>query len=257
MSRRLALLFITVLVLSSLVMVRSISAQSIPKPSVPEFTVEYTDNSYDVPPTYGVDQYTGEKVVTEYGYHVDNRTIEFTITSQPFTPYEDANGNNITLYYYFRYKGPYGDDWSYYPDSSHTYGYYVGLFPDTSASNSEYTIIGVNLPTLEIPIDSEVEFQVQAIMGYVEKGQSISRFAGGYMGFTGERSDWSNTQTLEIGEIQTPTPSPAATLTPTLSPTISPSPLPNPYEIPIAGVAFIVIVFAAGLGLLIYLIKRK
>ena len=198
MSKLTTLLLIAVLALSSLVMVGSVTAQSITKPSVPEFTVKYVDNSYDVPPTYGVDQYTGEKVVTEGGYHVDNRTVEFTIKNQPFNPYVDASGNNISLYYYFRYKGPYGDDWSYYPDTSHTYGYYVGLFPDTSASNSEYTVIGVNFPTLEIPIDSEVEFQVQSIMGYVDKGSSISMFAGGYMGFTGERSGWSETQTIII-----------------------------------------------------------
>ena len=248
MSKLTTLLLIAVLALSSLVMVGSVTAQSITKPSVPEFTVKYVDNSYDVPPTYGVDQYTGEKVVTEGGYHVDNRTVEFTIKNQPFNPYVDASGNNISLYYYFRYKGPYGDDWSYYPDSSHTYGPYSGgPFPDTSTSNSEYTIIGINLPTLGIPTDSQVEFQVQAIMGYVE-GHSTGMLAGSYMGFTGERSDWSNTQTITIGEIQTQTPVPTSTP--------YNEPQPSDQQV-ILGLAITVAVLAACIGLLIYFIKRK
>jgi hypothetical protein len=38
---------------------------SILKPSVPEFAVKYVGYSYDVPPTYGIDQYTGEPVITK------------------------------------------------------------------------------------------------------------------------------------------------------------------------------------------------
>lgn len=48
------------LVLASAMRFGTVQA-SISKPSVPEFTVKYVDNSYDVPPTYGIDQYTGEK----------------------------------------------------------------------------------------------------------------------------------------------------------------------------------------------------
>jgi len=54
-----------------------------------------------------------------------------------------------------------------------------------------------------------------------------------------------------------PTPTPTATPTPTPMPTTTPTPLPKPYEILIVGVAFIAIVFLAGLGFLIYLMKRK
>jgi hypothetical protein len=80
---------------------------SIPKPSVPEFTIEYIDKSYDVQPTYGINQYTGQNVTTVAGYHVDKRTVEFTIKNQPFTTYRDSNGNNISLYCNFRFKGRY------------------------------------------------------------------------------------------------------------------------------------------------------
>jgi hypothetical protein len=237
-------------------------AQSIAKPSVPEFTLKFVDNSYDVPPTYGIDQYTGEKVITSPGYHIDNRTVEFTIKNQPFTPHADASGNDISLYYNFRFKGPYGDNWAYYPYTGRLYGQYTGFFPDTSASKSDYTVISVSLRSLNSPdsptkisTGSNVEFQVQAIIGYIEVNHT-GLSAGNFYNFTGERSDWSNSQTIFISESQTPTPSPATTPTS--------SPLPTPFsgtglseqEI-IIGVAIVAIVIGAGLGFLIYLIKRK
>ena len=93
MRKRATLLLIGVLVLSSLVMVETAFAQSIPTPSVPEFTVKYVDNSYDVPPTYGTDQYTGQTIIIQDGYHVDNRSIQFIIKNQPFAPYADSLPN--------------------------------------------------------------------------------------------------------------------------------------------------------------------
>jgi len=250
LSAFLTVILIGGLVLASAMLFGIVHAQL----SVPEFTLKYIDKSYDVPPTYGIDQYTGEKVITNPGYHVDNRTVEFTIKNQPFTPYTDASGNEISLYYNFRFKGPYGDDWSYYPNTDRSYGLYTGFFPDTSASKSDYTVITVPLHALtsypegtKISTGSNVEFQVQAIIGYIEVNHT-GMLAGNFYGFTGERSDWSNTQTILIGESQTPTPSPATT----------------PYsgtdlteqEI-IIGVAIVAVVIGAGLGLLIYLIKRK
>ena len=69
---------------------------SIPKPSVPEFTLKYVDNSYDVPPktTTSTDPYTNEITTTTIpGYHVENRTVEAVIK------------NNVgASYYNFRIK---------------------------------------------------------------------------------------------------------------------------------------------------------
>lgn len=225
----------------SLIMVRPASAQSIPTPSVPEFTIKYVDNSYDIPPTYGVDQYTGQNIIIKAGQHVDSRTIEFTIKNQSFKPYSDTNGNHITLYYDFRFKGAYGNDWSYYPDTSHTYGRYTGFFPDTSASNSDYTVIMISLPTLtsypagtpEIPTGAKVDFQVQAIMGNISI-ESTGMVAGGFYGFTGERSDWSNTQTITITNGATSTIiSASASSNPTPSPITTSTTTPNIPELPI------------------------
>jgi len=58
---------VVVLAMFSQLMVTTVYAQSIPKPSAPEFTVKYVDNSYDLPPTYGIDEYTGQNVTKDQG----------------------------------------------------------------------------------------------------------------------------------------------------------------------------------------------
>ena len=117
----------------------SADANETSSPSVPEFTLKYVDYSYDVPPTYGIDQFSGEQIVTKEGYHVDERTIEFTIKNQAFTPHEDADGNNIILYYNIRFKGPYGTEWLDYPDRSHTWGGFPRFFFQTLQLQTQIT----------------------------------------------------------------------------------------------------------------------
>lgn len=180
MKKRAALLLATVLALSDLVMAQSAFAQQIPKPSVPEFTVRYVDSSYDVPPTYGIDQYTGKTVITKQGYHIDGRMVEFTIKNQPFISYNDSSGNNVGLYYNFRFKGHYGEEWSYYPfkpDGRSTIPYNGASWgtgdrsPKFPATTSDYTVVSIDFGVLfrgEVPIGSEVEFQVQALIGHID-----------------------------------------------------------------------------------------
>jgi len=240
----------------------SIDVNGIPKPSIPEYSVKFVDNSYDEPPTYEIDPYTGENV-THPSYHVKLINLEMTIKNQPFSPYYDADsGWNISFYYNIRIKGYYSEDWTelYRPSDGYP-----------TQSDSEYTVIslgtlgenGLSLVTnakmIDVHSGGQVDFQVEAMIGYVSRvydpnATGIDIYP---WWFTGETSGWSNTQTITISESQTPTPSPATSPTPTSSPETTPSPLPTPYEIPIIGVAFIVIVFLTGLGLLIYLVKRK
>ena len=259
MSRGLVLLLITILVLSGLVMVSSVSAESRPNPSVPEFTVKYVVHFYDVAPIYEIDEFTGEQVIKEEGYRVDNTSVIFKISNQPFTPYTDSSGNNISLYYNFRFKGHFGDEWRYHPFSEtgvSTTRYVMFMSPPNKchgfvASTSEYTDLSFRLETLfdyqSIKSGDQIDFQVQAQTGYIDF------YGDGYYIFIGQSSDWSETQTIKIGENQTPSPEPT---TPT-----SPSPLPS--EEPqlgqglILGIAVTVAVIVVGLGLLVYLIKRK
>jgi hypothetical protein len=264
MSKLATLLLVAVLAVSSLIMVSSAFAES-STPSVPEFILKYADYSYDVPPktTTSTDPYTNETITTTIpGRHVENKTIEATI-------------NNIgASYYNFRYKGYYENEneWRYHPFSPSSLGY---MLPDAysvpyKASTSSYTVAA--LPSYffkDISEGGEVDVQVQALFGdfrAVLYGPGIPPKSGPTYDFyfEGTTSDWSSTQTIQIGESQAATlspvtPTPTAPNTPT-SPT-STAPTPNSglqaeQEI-IIGVAIVAVVIGAGLGLLIYLIKRK
>lgn len=236
-----ALMLFAVLAVSSLVMVGCAFAQSIPKPTVPEFSLKLVANPYDVPPTYEIDPYTGERVLTQDGYHVENRSIEITIRNQPFTIYEMDNGLNSYLFYNISYRGHYETDWSYYSYDRNTEWFF-------SQSDSEYTVISF----YGLPAEGSIDFRVQAQLG---------SFTYYYMPwkvyvFHGETSGWSDIQTISIPEIQDSSPEPTI-------PT-SPSPFPTDYtgvglsetEI-IIGASIIVAIVIVGLGLLLYLIKRK
>jgi hypothetical protein len=95
-----------------------------------------------------------------------------------------------------------------------------------------------------------LDFRVKARIGYYYPyGPGVQIL--GY-DFYGQESDLSPTQTITIGESQTPTPSPATTPSPT---NYTANQLTE-QEI-IAGAAITAAVIGAGLGLLIYLIKRK
>ncbi len=253
MSKPATLILIAVLVLSSIGAIAAVSAESIPKPSVPEFTVKYVDNSYDVPPTYDVDPYTGEPVMTYAGYHIENKSIEVIIKNQHFTSYRNENGSPVRLCYYVRYKGHFENWTTGYPDWEHMGEHYVMGY--RSPSDSEYTVVDFGFAGNngsdtygdrlrdEISAGDKLDFRVEAIIGYstlvnepaqfymVPYGDEISR----HYDFTGERSGWSDTQTITIGEDQVPA--------------LSEQQL-------FFGVFAVVAVFVFGL-VLFYLIKRK
>ena len=171
---------------------------SIPEPSVPEFTVEFVDYSYDVPPTYEVDQYTGEEVISAYGYHVDNRSMKFTVKNQPFTSYTDVNGNKVSLFYNYRFKGSYGDEWSYYPYDPDN-GYSTSYSLPRNASQFDYTVIilGFGYGVGDVSAGGELDFQVEALIGYeIEIPVYTMWGEGHYYKFVGESSGWSETLTL-------------------------------------------------------------
>jgi hypothetical protein len=72
-------------------------------PSVPEFTLKFEAQPYDLPPTYGIDSYTGKNVTIAEGGHVENKSIVVTIKNQP------SSGD---LYYNVRYKGHFEESWT-------------------------------------------------------------------------------------------------------------------------------------------------
>ena len=228
MSESVVLMLLALLVLSGLVMVGSVFAQSIPKPSVPEFTLRLVAHPYDVAPVYEIDPYSGDEVLTAEGYHVENKSIEITIKNQPFTPYTHEDGYEINLYYNVRCKGHFGDD----SDWKELYSRYK----DPSSGNpvkssSEYTVLSLSA---DYPDDSQVDFQVEAIVGHYYDELAGRPVLPLYVLLVDETSGWSSTQTLTIGEVFTPADQGL-----------------------ILGVAVTVVVIIAGLGLLVYRIKRK
>ena len=174
--------------------VQASDVTDIPKPSIPEFTVDFGIYSYDVPTTYSIDPFTGENL-THQGYHVQSKTIDVKIKNQPFVPYYDAErGWNINLYYNIRIKGHFSEEWlelyrasDQYPrpsDSTHTTFSYV-------LEESGDSKLGTKL--IEFPEGAVVDFQVEAMIGYVNR--DVSAFMAPWV-LTGEKSGWSKTLTI-------------------------------------------------------------
>jgi hypothetical protein len=247
----------------------------IPKPSIPEFTLKYVDNSYDVPATYSTDPYTREKVLVESAHRVDNRTIELWITNQQ---YAYSNGSTFHVFYLVRTKGHYEEQWVFATPTfdNHLFSFdsdEKGVFIENTPqqSDSTYTVLsfsGVYPPHYPYYTNwtyqsgSQVDFQVQAVIGHESKYFVLSPWLQLQPPYTGyyetgiifdTTCDWSNTQTITISDSQTPTPSPATTPTPTPSQ----EPQQTAQTETIIGVAIVVAVLGAGLSLLIYLIKRE
>jgi hypothetical protein len=225
-------LFIVLLVpivpLSQSGLVLANAEASITKPSIPEFTVKFVDRSYDVPSSSSIDPYTGQNV-SHLGYHVENYTIDVTIKNQPFTSYWVMEGTaNWTVYFYYnvRFKGHYTEDWmtAYSPEneypkrSNSTYT----VLTYTHSSDDEYVIGGI---MTQIHPVAQVDFQVQALIGYVHRVvlTNVTNPTGPWdlapWIFTGETSDWSNTQTITIdGNAPTTTPTTSPSQYPTATP---------------------------------------
>jgi len=222
-------------------MAESASAQSITKPSVPEFTVKYVDNSYDVPPVYEKNNYTGNYDMTKMGEREDNRTLEITIKNQPFTPFTDASsGKAVNLFYNVRYKGSFGQDWrSMFGErvdwlTDNTFDPYLEYGYPAQDSSSEYTTIVYHFPWNIVA--GQMDIQVEALQGYTERGfnyeasnmlMTVYKYT-----FYGQESGWSTTQTITIGE-ETSMPPPSSTQAPSNSTSITDgNPLPIPTSDP-------------------------
>jgi hypothetical protein len=208
---------------------------SIPKPFVPEFTLQLADDF-----------------------------VQVTIQNQPIIP----NGQDTAdIFYNIRIKDHDATNWvnDTVPDPSQGIRGYIG---ETDVSGSTTLLKSTDaIHALIGRYDSfQVDYQIEAINGYLNTTPAYVPPIGFDPNSTPvvivNTSGWSNTQTITIPEDQTPTSSPA-TPTPTapnMGPTSPPSREPlltqEQMEI-IVAVTIAVAVIGAGLGLLVYLIKRK
>lgn len=149
--------------------------------------------------------------------------------------------------YNVRYKGHFGgeSDWTtpfYQPIRNGEYGFTAQHLQ----SNSGYTIISI--PS-EFRVGDVVDFQVQKLEGYYTSWEPMLAIVMGTSQFTGQYSEWSNTQTITIGETST-SPNPTQSSTNTISPT--PTPTIPEYTV----VAILPLLLAAPLITLILLRKK-
>jgi hypothetical protein len=202
--------------------------------SVPEFSLKIVEKPYDVPPTYTFNPYTGEQVIEDWGYHVQNKSVQITITNQKFTP---SDGDH--LMYNIRWKGHYSetDDWSYLAGEIANADYATDYI---YASGSYFTVVYGGLTSRDTSSDSdfylytgsqegEVDIQIQTLMG---KSTPVQCSPNTLMGptvrfdFTGQSSGWSNTQAIDINKNtvkSNPTPIENITPQPTTSNTATPT----------------------------------
>ena len=216
------LLIIIILVASATLMAKPTYAES--APSVPEFTVQYIDQSYNIPPTYGTNPYTGQTIITSPGSQVDNQTIVVTIKNQPFTPYLDSQNNTIQLYYNIRSKGHFENFTSDTDLGSN------GL-SGVAASSSSTTVVSFDVANWGVPVGGQIDFQIQAFIGYTSYNAEQCYTAN--VVTLGE-SSWSNIQTITVGSGSattstlppTPTPYPIMTSPPVQTQTATPTTTP-------------------------------
>ncbi len=211
-------LLAVILAVSSLILVIPTKAQTIPKPSVPEFNVQFIDSSYNT-----TDQNTGQSE------HVVNGTIQITIKNQPFV--YSFNDTTYYLYYNLRTKETIDGNWDigdeknpilYLPDAppynmtSVSHSFYVWDSPP-SQSHSDYTTVSYPwqsdpyLPSSGYTLD----FQVEAIVGHDSQRwvveHPLNPTNGGYyesaIAYDAD-SGWSSTQTINLADGSTTNPTP-------------------------------------------------
>lgn len=238
MSKIPSVVLILVLVASSLIMIGTIGNTSaqISKPSVPEFTVRYVDSSYYVPPSYGIDEFSGEKVQTGGGFTNYNKTVELSIKPQPFTPYVDGEGHKVDLEYIVEYKGHFGEEWKRYPHNWNIDNFHNTVLFGLGNENSDHSISDPHADLGHLSTGDQVDFRVKAQVGYytlVPDPYNRPWDVSAVFTSLGE-SGWSSTQTLTIGENtstsapsttpaqSTPTPTPSEIATSTQTPTANP-----------------------------------
>ncbi len=256
MSKRAVLLLIVILTVSSLIVVKPEHALAqITTPTPPPVTPSSNPTSMPTPtptppaPTPTPTPSYPKPLVPEFTVKLisslpeaNETTIELAIRNQPF---DRNNIYNYSFVYNVRIRTS-DENWTDLYDAEDGY---------PTQSNSDYTVLSYVLgesayyppadyplsPSVKVgilPTSGQVDFQVEAMIGYRDRGV----YSDGIMPyvFKGEKSGWSNIQTLTISDSPTPSPEP------------QPEPFPTAFVVA-ASVAAVVV----GAGLRVYFKKRK
>jgi hypothetical protein len=201
-SLTLVLIFIVVWAGSSMLIGQFANAQSIPKPTVPEFTLNFTGCS--------VSTIAGEERSSSYF------NVNLTIQNQPLT-YTAPDGTNYTICYQIRAKNHFNDTWQELTRGASTL--------DTTVTGFAVTANSSWIPPITWGLTSNgnvlIDFQVRADLANTVVLPDRWNFLydrlerGGVVTNVAESSDWSNTKTITIPQSALVTPIPPPTSSPT------------------------------------------
>lgn len=214
MNKLLALTLIALLASSTLIIIvaDTVTASSLP---VPQFTVRYIDDSYDVNTPLSIDPFTGESIPAT-SYHVDHSYIQVSFENNKL-PAIPADSHS-EYYYNIRYKGQYTNNWIEPRSASDEY-YRTSYFKTVNFSLGDIS----SSAGTQLPAGTKIDFQVQLMYGGI--GMNFSDAWGfGPLYFAGETSEWSNTQTVTLGNASSShssNPTQTTTQNPTTNPTNS------------------------------------
>ena len=227
----------------SLLMVKPANAQSITTPSVPQFTVKFVNDSYSVTTTNSytgvnetqqISNNSIEVIIKNQPFDYSNNGLTYQIYFNVQTKPHYTNNDNWTEVY------PLENLTSSQANGNGVFSYAEYISPDSPIqSSSSYTVItfpvvptdlygasgydiqryysgpegeeGHNFSFLSaIPFGGQVDFQVEALVGHNSTMWVIQHplypTIGGYSAPAvayDSTSDWSNTQTVTIGQTST------------------------------------------------------
>lgn len=219
MGKNFTAILLIILALSGVALLQSTAA--VPSPSKPQITAQYVDYSYYTPTLYTTDPYTGQQVQTRDSHnYIENRTILVTITNQPWS--YSADGYHI--YYTVEIKGHFEDNWKQY------YGIYGGVSDgDGGRSNftsgilqttTQYTKIAVAINEDDgIPAEGTLDVRVFAVTSHLAARYTNEHpllippiyYYYGDAPAVDSISDYSNVETVTIGDSAPTEPTTAAT----------------------------------------------
>jgi hypothetical protein len=201
-----AVLLTIIIVTSYLILLaaKPISAQTTPTPSVPKYTLQYVDGSYDVPTTHTIDPYTGETIIHQ-GYRVNETIFEMVIQNQ-LNPIDN-------LYYAIGVKGHYSTEWISFFDLSESLPRQDPTATQTIIRLGILDEDGLTLQgahkSITIPFCGKEDIRVQALIGSI--GRNASAPMAPYT-FYGTQSDWSPVQTITVPSASSVSPTPSPTV---------------------------------------------
>ena len=263
-SKILTLTFITLLLSSLLVLSITVTnVGAVPKPSVPQFSVKFIDNSYNVPPTQTIEPYTG-KTTTQPSHTVKEGRTDVTITNLPSTPHKTSEGYECNLYYRVQYKGHYEKEW--FPFSYMNYGIagdYYAYF--VKSSEDKYTVVSLSFNDFNTPPSgAQLDLRIQALYAYHDPS-TINHMNLVHEALLVEATsgDWSKIQTITInyGAV-TPMPSQTIITLPENSITTPPTDAPPPLTLLslLTSTSFllgVIVLFAGIIVVLVVLLFKK